>query len=135
MASSLPNDSAGRFSGLPFVVRNIWRFSLTGGPQVVVGTLVRQINQEATPLQERTFLVGERSAADSSFSRVYSERSTGDEETVESTELLAVVQLGDARHGAIVVTRDFGNATAFGVIERGDDGKWRARWSSSRRQC
>lgn len=135
MASSLPNDSAGRFSGLPFVVRNLWRFALPDGPQVVAGTLVRQINQEATPLQERTFAVGERSAVDSSFALVYSERSIGDEETVESTELLGVVLLGGSRHGAIIVTRDFGNATAFGMIERGNDGRWRARWSSARRHC
>jgi len=135
MASSLPNDSAGRFSGLPFVVRDIWRFTLPAGPQVLAGTLVRQINQEATPLQERTFIVGERASTDSNFGRAYSERSIGDEETVESTELLAVVLLGDSRHGAIVVARDFGNSTAYGVIERGDDGHWRARWSSSRRQC
>ena len=135
MASSLPNDSAGRFSGLPFVVRNIWRFALPGGRQVLAGTLVRQINQEATPLQERTFVVGERAATDSNFVLAYSERSVGDEETVESTELLAVVLLGDSRHGAIIVARDFGTATGFGVIERGDDGHWRARWSSSRRHC
>lgn len=135
MASSLPNDSAGRFSGLPFVVRNIWRFRLPGGQQVLAGTLIRQINQEATPLQERTFIVGERAPTDSSYVRAYSERSVGDEETVESTELLAVVLLGDSRHGAIIVGRDFGNETAFGLLERGDDGRWRARWSSSRRHC
>jgi hypothetical protein len=135
MASSLPNDSAGRFSGLPFVVRSIWRFTLPAGPQVVAGSLVRQINQEATPLQERTFVVGERSATDSSFAIAYSERSIGDEETVESTDLLGVVLLGDARRGAMIVARDFGNATAFGLIERGGDARWRAQWSSARRQC
>lgn len=135
MASSLPNDSAGRFSGLPFVVRSIWRFTLPNGPQVVAGTLIRQINQEATPLQERTFVVGERSAKDSSFALAYSERSIGDEETVESTDLLGVVLLGDSRRGAMIVARDFGNATAFALIERGDDAHWRAKWSSARRQC
>lgn len=135
MASGLPNDSAGRFSGLPFVVRNIWRFSLPNGRQVVAGTLVRQINQEATPLQERTFVLGERAPGDSSFVLAYSERSMGEEETVESTDLLAAMVLGDSRRGAIVVARDFGNATAFSLIERGDDGRWHARWSSPRRQC
>lgn len=135
MASGLPNDSAGRFSGLPFVVRNIWRFTLPGGPQVLAGTLVRQINQEATPLQERTFVLGERAPGDSNFVLTYSERSIGDEETVESTELLAAVVLGDSHRGAIIVSRDFGNATAFGLIERGDDRRWHSRWSSSRRHC
>ena len=135
MASGLPNDSAGRFSGLPFVVHDIWRFTLPGGPQVLAGSLIRQINQEATPLQERTFVLGERSPSDSSFARAYSERSVGDEETVESTDLLAALVLGDSRRGAIIVARDFGNATAFGLVERGDDGRWLARWSSPRRHC
>lgn len=135
MASGLPNDSAGRFSGLPFVVRSIWRFTLPGGPQVLAGTLVRQINQEATPLQERTFVLGEKAPSDSSFALGYSERSIGDEETVESTDLLAAVVLGDSHRAAIIVSRDFGNANAFGLVERGDDGRWHARWSSSRRHC
>lgn len=135
MASGLPNDSAGRFVGLPFVVRNIWRFTLPDGHQILVGTLVRQINQEATPLQERTFVIGERPPRDSGFIRTYSERSSGDEETVASTDLVAALLLGDTRRATIVVARDFGNATAFGLIERADDGQWQARWSSPRRQC
>ena len=135
MASGLPNDSAGRFSGLPFVVHDIWRFRLPAGTLVLAGTLVRQINQEATPLQERTFVIGEESPRDSSFTLVYSERSIGDEETVESTELLAAVTLGDSHRGAMIVARDFGNATACGLVERGDDGRWHARWSSARRHC
>ena len=32
LASSLPNDPAGRFAGLPFVVQSLWRFSVADGP-------------------------------------------------------------------------------------------------------
>jgi hypothetical protein len=96
---------------------------------------VRQINQEATPLQERTFLVAERSQADSTLATVYSERSYGDEETVESREILAAILLGGSRNAALVLSHDFGNATAYALIERGDDGRWRARWKSPRRRC
>jgi hypothetical protein len=135
LASALPNDSAGRFTGLPFVVRAVWRFNIPQGRQVIAVTLVRQINQEATPLQERTFLVAERSPADSTLSTVYSERSNGDEETVESREVLAAVLLGSSRNAALVLSHDFGNATAYALIERGDDGRWRARWKSPRRHC
>jgi hypothetical protein len=134
LASALPNDSAGRFSGLPFVVGGLWRFKLPSGPQVVVGSLVRQINQEATPLQERTFLVAEQSASDSSYSTVYSERRYGDEETIQSTEVLAGALIGANHTPTIVVVRDFGDATAFGFIERAD-GRWHVRWTSARRHC
>ena len=135
LASALPNDSAGRFSGLPFAVRSIWRFALSEGRQVVVATLTRQINQEATPLQERTLLVAERSTSDSTMTTAYSERSYGDEETIETRDVLAAVLLGTTRNAAIVLSRDFGVETAYGLIERGDDGRWRSRWASPRRRC
>src|SRR3954469_14156254 len=44
LASALPNDSAGRFNGLQFVTRGLWRFALPSGPQTVVASLTRQIN-------------------------------------------------------------------------------------------
>src|SRR6478752_8500697 len=86
LASALPNDSSGRFSGLPFVVRSITRFAIPDGRQVVVGTLSRQLNQEATPLQERTFLIAEQPRGDSTIAAAYGERAYGDEETIESRE-------------------------------------------------
>jgi hypothetical protein len=134
LASALPNDSAGRFSGLPFVVRGLWRFTVPSGPRVLVGSLVRQINQEATPLQERTFLVAEQTATDSSYATVYSERRYGDEETIQNTEVLAGALIGANRTPTIVVARDFGEANAFGFIER-SEGRWHVRWTSARRHC
>jgi hypothetical protein len=135
LASALPNDSAGRFTGLPFVVRSIWRFNVPPSAQYVVGTLSRSINQEATPLQERTLLVAERSPTDSSLSTVYSERSYGEEETVVTREVVAAFLLGGSHNPAIVFSRDFGDALSYVLIERGDDGKWRVRWTSPRRRC
>jgi hypothetical protein len=135
LASALPNDSAGRFSGLPFVVRSMWRFTAPGGPQIVVGTLARSINQEATPLQESTFLIAERAPSDSTLKTVYSERSYGNEETVQTRDLLAGALIGANRNAAVIIVRDYGDATAYALIERGDDGKWRARWTSARRHC
>lgn len=135
LASALANDPAGRFAGLPFVVRSIWRFNTPSGAQVVVATFTRQINQEATPLQERTLLVGERAPNDTSFATVYSERSYGEEETIESRDLLAAVLIGASRAPALILSHDYGDATAYGLVERGDDGRWRSRWLSARRRC
>ena len=135
LASALPNDSSGRFSGLPFVVRSISRFAIPDGPEVLVGTLSRQLNQEATPLQERTFIVAEQARKDSTIVAAYGERSYGDEETIESRELLAAFLIGEARTPAIVVSRDFGNDVAYALLERVGDAKWRNQWSSARRHC
>lgn len=135
LASALPNDSSGRFSGLPFAVRSISRFAIPDGAQVVVGTLSRQLNQEATPLQERTFLIAEQARGDSTLTSAYGERSYGDEETIESRELLAALLIGDARTPAIVISRDFGNDVAYALFERVAGAKWRNQWSSARRHC
>jgi hypothetical protein len=135
LASALPNDSAGRFSGLAFVVRGLWRFNIPNGPQVVIGNIMRQINQEATPLQERTLLIVERAANDTAFKAVYSERSYGDEETIENRDVLATAAIGSNHNPAIILVRDYGDATAYSLLERGDDGRWRRRWMSSRRHC
>ena len=135
LASTLPNDPAGRFTGLPFVVQSLWRFSVADGPTVVVGSLVRQINQEATPLQERTFVVAERRGADTTFNMGYAERSYGQEETVESRELIAALLVGDTKTPTLVLARDYGDDNAYSLVERGADGRWRNRWTSRRRHC
>jgi hypothetical protein len=135
LASALPNDSAGRFAGLPFVVRSLWRFTIPNGSLVAVASITRQINQEATPLEERTLLVAERPPNDTTFTTTYSERSYGAEETIESRELLGAALIGDARVPALFLIRDYGDATAYGLIERGVDGRWHRRWTSTRRHC
>jgi hypothetical protein len=137
IASALPNDSAGRFNGLPFVVRTLWRFNPASDVQAVVATLMRQINQEATPLQEHTLIIAERrlKGDDTTFSKAYSERSYGPEETIESSDVLAAALLGGNRNAALILSRDYGDATAYGLLERGDDGHWRSRWTSARRHC
>jgi hypothetical protein len=136
LASTLPNDSAGRFTGLPFVVHTLWRFRLPGRV-VVAGTLERQINQEATPLEERTFVIAERDSAadDSTFAMTYSDRSYGAEETIESRDALAAVTIGPARAPSVVLSLDFGDAVAYRILQRGGDGRWHARWSSGRWHC
>ncbi|HEX4684378.1 MAG TPA: hypothetical protein VH277_16790 [Gemmatimonadaceae bacterium] len=135
LASPLPNDPAGRFAGLPFVVRGLWRFKLAGGTEVVAANLARQINQEATPLQEHTFLIAEHPANDTTLATAYFERSYGDEETIETHDVLAAVTLGASRQPALIVARDFGDENAFRIIERVGSGRWRAGWSSPRRHC
>ena len=135
LASALPNDPAGRFAGLPFAIQSLWRFTIPNGPLVVVATVTRQLAQEATPLQEHTLLVAERAPGDTVFTTAYSERSYGAEETIESRDLLAGALVGVARTPALFLVRDYGQTTAYGLLERGSDGKWHRRWTSTRRHC
>ena len=139
LASTMRDDPQSRFVGLPFSVRSAWRFTLADQRQVVVATLQRQINQEATPLEEHTLLIAERDArpgaADDSWISVYSERSRGDEETVEARELLAAVSLGAGQQPMLVLSRDFGDHVEYGLLERSADGHWRVRWTGSGLTC
>lgn len=135
LASAVPNDTSGRFTGLPFIVRSLWRFTLPSGPTTLIATLTRQINQEATPLQEQTLIIAERTPNDTVWTTTYSERSIGNEETVESRDLLAVALLGPSRTPALILTRDDGEGTAYGLVERSSDGTWQPRWRSARRRC
>lgn len=141
LASAIHDDAqAGapdRFVGLPFSVRAAWTFQVGNGRQVVVATLQRQINQEASPLEEHTLLIAERDArpgaVDDSWTTTYSERSRGDEETVETRELLAAVSLRNASP-LLVLSRDFGDRVDYGILERTATG-WRVRWSGSGMSC
>jgi hypothetical protein len=141
LASALRDDAPGgadsRFVGLPFTVRTAWTFQFADGRHGVVATLQRQINQEASPLEEHTLLIAERDArpgaADDSWTTTYSERSRGDEETVETRELLAAVKLGN-QPPLLVLSRDFGDRVDYGLLERTASG-WRVRWSGSGQSC
>lgn len=135
LASALPNDSAGRFAGLPFMVSAMWRFTIPDGPLVVIATLQRQLNQEATPLEEHTLLVTERAPNDTTVTTAYSERIYGDEETIETSDMLASALIGSAKTPAIVLARDYGDATSYALLERVSAGRWQLRWVSSRRHC
>lgn len=73
--------------------------------------------------------------ADSSgnFSRVYSSRSAGPEETVEGSELLAAVSFSGMTQ--LVFSHDFGDEVSYDIVERGTKGGWTLRWVSRRFSC
>ena len=137
LASSLPEDSASAFRGLPFVVRSARRFSPVPGVQAVVADVVRRVSAEATPLAEHLLIVAERpaDAPTARFTPVYVERVSGQEETLEITEALAAVTLGAERRPTLVIGRDFGDGTAFSLVERVSGSRWRLRWSSAYAGC
>ena len=62
LVSTVPNDTARTFRGIPYSVRTAYRFTPVPGVEAVVADVVRTLNQEANPLEEHTLVVGERPA-------------------------------------------------------------------------
>ncbi len=134
LASALPNDTAPSFRGLPFAVRAAWRFRLPGDAAVVVADLVRKVNQEANPRVEHTLVVAEREEG-GRLRPAYSERVAGFEETIETTDVLAALLLGEQRTPTLVLLRDYGDGSTFAFLERRGPSTWRVSWSSAYTGC
>lgn len=137
VASTLPQDTTSAFSGLPFVVRSVRRFAPVPEREAFAADVIRRVNQEASQQVEHIFLVGERPAGATAapYEAAYVERSAGPEETLELREVLAAVRLGAGGRPVLIVSRDFGDGAAYALVERGEDGRWRARWSSAYAGC
>ena len=133
LSSSVPNTPGERFAGLPFSLVDLWRIRAPDGATIIVATTKRQINQEDSPLEERTLLVAEADAR-GEFALVHSSRSAGPEETVEGSEVLAAVSFAPGQV-QLVLSHDYGDETAYGIVERLARGNWKLRWSSRRFSC
>jgi hypothetical protein len=129
LASGLRTQQGSRFTGLPFAVLGAHRFQ-SDGREFLVAHLVRRLNQEAAPLEERTLLIAERPApspASEPYVVTYSQRSEGSEDTAEHFELLAAVR-GNASP-LLLLARDQLSKTSYEILEHVPDDGWRTRWS------
>jgi hypothetical protein len=137
IASSLPNDTAAAFRGLPFEVQRAGRFSIAPGIDGIAAVLARHVNEEANPREEHIFLIAERDSTHPPLAWVaaYSERESGAEDDLETNEVLAMVRLGPGRTPTIVLSRDYGDGGVYSLIERAAPGQWRLRWSSAYTGC
>ena len=136
IASALPGDTSATFRGLPFVVTKAWRSRAVTGPQILAAIVVRNVNQEANPQQERILLIAERdtTTATPRYSPRYSERVNGPEEAIETTDLVAIVLLGADRRPTLIITREAGSGSSYALIER-IAGVWQRRWASAYAGC
>jgi hypothetical protein len=137
IASALPGDTSAAFRGLPFVVNKAWRARLPNGQTLLTAVVVRNVNQEASPRQERILLVAERDSATTATARFtprYTERRVGLEETLETTDPISIVLLGSDRHPAVIVARDTGTGLSYALVERIAD-QWQRRWASTYAGC
>ena len=124
LASAVATDRESRFAGLPFAVLAAHRVNI-GSSTIVVGRAARRIPQEATPLEERTLVIGERSGS-GPFALKYSLRSAGAEDVVEHYLLLGAVRAGEKYFVLLESEREIG--TRYEILERAAGG-WQLRWS------
>jgi hypothetical protein len=136
LVSTVPNDTARTFRGIPFSVRTAYRFTPAAGVEAVVADVVRTLNQEANPLEEHTLVVGERPAGSNApFKLAYREVTSGSDETLESSDVLAAVAIGTPPHINLVLAREGYESNAYALLERQPDGSWRLRWTSAHTGC
>lgn len=137
LASTLPSTGSERFVGLPFTVTSLWRFRAGPGVEGVAANLVRHVNEEARPSEERTLVIAERDSThrDERFTLAYYDRSQGSEETVESRDILALARPSPDAQPMLVLGRDYGDGMAYAIIQRDPSGRWREKWRSARGHC
>lgn len=126
MASTITAREETRFNGLPFSVVRARRFAV-GETRIVAAHLVRKLPQEASPLEEHTFVIAERPLSSDSLLLRYHQRSDGTEETAEHFEILAAV--GTEKATLLVLARDNATGTRYQILERSANGTWRVRWT------
>ena len=137
VASTVPDDPGSIFRGLPFSVRDAWRLQAAPGTDALIAGVLRRINQEANPRVEHLLLVAERDSGTTGgrFRVAYFERTSGLEETLEMSDVLAAVSLGSPPRATIVLARDYGDGAAYALLERTGARSWRIRWSSAYTGC
>lgn len=137
LASTLPSTGSERFTGLPFTVTTLWRFRAGPGVEGVAANLVRHVNEEARPSEERTLVIAERDSShrDERFTLAYYDRSQGSEETVESRDILALARAAPDAQPMLILARDYGDGMAYAIIQRDPSGRWREKWRSARGHC
>jgi hypothetical protein len=132
LASVIPGDTAQRFTGLPFRPLRLWRVRLPDGRGLAIGTLRRQIPQEAAPLEERTLVIATRSSGSAAWVAAHAERADGPEESVQTTELVAAISVGATP--TIVLARDDGDGVAFQLLQLVGN-EWRVGHTGPRQRC
>ncbi|MEP6692740.1 MAG: hypothetical protein ABJD07_16395, partial [Gemmatimonadaceae bacterium] len=130
LASALGNDTAAAFRGIPYAVRSAYRFTAAPGVHAVAAELVRHVPQEASPAVEHIFIVAERDSGVTTgrYHAAYFDRSSGPEESTESTDVLAAITIGLPRRAALVLERVGYESAAYTLLERIAK-TWKVRWT------
>ena len=133
LASALPETTDQAFQGLPFSIRKAYR---TPGGDVLIGDVIRKINEEANPREEHILLIAERSSlsAAGQYVTAFHTRSAGSEDAVRTTEILSAVRFVNGGDTAIFVSFGYEDGTRIALIDRIAN-SWKLVWRSAYSGC
>jgi hypothetical protein len=122
------------FQGLPFTVREAYRLKLAD-TAVLIGDVVRTINEEANPREEHLLLIAEKNPSSSQYHTAFYSRAAGSEEQVRTTEILGAVQFVNGNRAAIIVSFEYEDGGRVALVERVSNGEWKLVWRSAYTGC
>ena len=135
LASALPASNDPAFQGLPFSVRKAYR-SKSGPVPMLVGDIVRKINEEANPREEHLLIIAEPDASDRShYATAFHSRAAGSEEAVRTSDLLAAIQFLKHKRVGLLVSFEYENGSRIALIEHVATNSWRVTWRSAYTGC
>lgn len=134
LASGLPDDTNPTFRGRPFVVLRAWR-STGNDSSLAVATLVRRINQEDNPQEERLVMIVDTPTRDTrQWSVGWHERAAGTEDELVVAEPLLAYRNTGSDQLRVLFGRDDGVALGAAVLTR-SAGRWQVLWESAVAGC
>lgn len=134
LASGLADDTSTTFRGRPFVVLRAWR-TAGADSSLAVATLVRRVNQEDSPREERLVMIVDTPVRDSRQWQVgWHERASGAEDELVVAEPLLAFRVRGGSDLRVLFGRDDGVALGAAVLTR-EANRWRVLWESAVAGC
>ena len=135
LASALPVSNNPAFQGLPFAVRKAYRASFER-TSLLIGDIVRKINEEANPREEHLLLIAERSLSDPAhYQTVFESRAAGSEDLVRTSDIMAAIRFVNGGRAAVIVSFEYENGSRVAIIERTAPFQWKLTWLSAYSGC
>ncbi len=123
------------FQGLHFTVQKAYRLSL-GRTSVIVGSIVRKINEEANPREEHFLLVAESSeSSGGKYVLSFQSRSAGSEDDIRTSSVIAAIRFVRNDRPAIVISFEYNEGGQVALLERTADHQWKITWRSAYTGC
>lgn len=134
MASRLPDDTNPTFRARPYVVQRAW--ISRRDPALAIAMLIRRVNQEDAPQEERLVLVldGSDMERGTPWRVGWHERASGTEDDLIVAEPLLAYTVRDGRDTHVLFGRDDGYAMSATVLVR-RAGRWQVLWESAIAGC
>lgn len=122
------------FQGLPFTVRKAYQLSI-GDTLVLIGSIVRKINEEANPREEHLLLVAERIGKTGKYVLSFKNRSAGSEDAIRTNAVLAAVRFVRTKQAAILLSFEYDDGGQIALLERVAPHDWKISWRSAYTGC